>query len=1044
MAVNTRCERCGAIVGSGILAGLCPNCMLRTALDGCADTLPPADAAAPLLRQFGSYQLLEEVARGGMGVVYRAHQVNLDRIVALKMMRPGLLATADEVRRFRAEARVAAALHHPNIVAVHEAGEHDGLHYFSMDFVEGLSLADMLREQPLAPREAAHYVRLIAEAIDYAHGQGILHRDLKPSNVIVNLDGQPRITDFGLARPIEMDSAMTLSGAAAGTPAYMAPEQAAGQTAKIGPPSDVYALGAILFEALTGHPPFEGATAHATVQMVLESEAPSPRDRNPQTPRELATICLKCLEKDPQRRYATAGQLALDLGRFLQGETIAAKPVGGLTRTCRWCRRNPWRVATSVAVLLAVLLAGQWWMSGRGGKAQQAPQASAAPPPLAAQGPDPSGPPPPPSSPPRSPAAHDGPHRFRVAIFAGPGDSGDGGPATEAWLPRVNSLAADTFGNLYISDSSCHCIRKVGPDGNISRVAGVGVPGFSPDGTPARGAHLELKLGQGLAVDAAGSLYFVESAGCRVRKIDSQGRLATVAGGRCGFGGDGGLALNALLDEPRGIAVGPDGTVFIRDDNNHRIRAVTRDGIIHTVAGTGVPGNSGNGGPALVATLDPEFQIAADGKGSLYLPGSCHLRSISPDGAIQVIAGLSSCGFSGDGGRAAQAQVGLVHTLAADLDGNVYFADGPRIRKIATDGSIGTVADLTSHGAAQPTTVGLPFLLIRSLAADPSNQLYATVLPGNTVLRIDGGGPIHVVAGSLEIHDGVPATASQLNQPTAVAAAPDGSIYISDFYNRRIWRVARDGIIRTAAAPLDAADTFSPRGLAVDRAGNLFAGDGRCFCVWRFSADGTRTKIAGSGVSGYSGDGGPASEAVLGLPMAVAADRNGGVFIADTRNNAIRAWMPDGIIRTVAGRMAGFAGDGGPAAAALLRGPSALAFDGRGNLWIADAGNFRVRRVSPDGSIDTVAGNGLRGHAGEGGPATLASIGPPTGIATDSAGSVYFTDPDFRCVWMVAADGVLRKAADIPHPFSIAAAPEGRLFVVDDLGNRVYQLTPER
>jgi tRNA A-37 threonylcarbamoyl transferase component Bud32 len=306
---GARCEQCGETLAGDAPAGLCPKCLLRTAIEyGAGQTLSPM---LPHLRYFGDYELLDEIARGGMGVVYRARQVSLDRQVAVKMMRPGLLATETEIQRFRAEARTAASLQHPNIVAIHEVGEFEGLHYFSMDLVKGPSLAALVREKPLGPDEAARHVRTLAEAVEYAHSKGVLHRDLKPSNVLLDPAGRPRITDFGLARPLEGEA--DAGAKIVGTPAYMPPEQAEGEQ-ELGPASDVYSLGAILYELLTGLPPFRGGQ-NEIIRQVKEAQPIAPSALNPQVGRELDAICLHCLEKDPAQRYRTAGALAAALER---------------------------------------------------------------------------------------------------------------------------------------------------------------------------------------------------------------------------------------------------------------------------------------------------------------------------------------------------------------------------------------------------------------------------------------------------------------------------------------------------------------------------------------------------------------------------------------------------------------------------------------------------------------------------------------------------------------------------------------------------------
>jgi eukaryotic-like serine/threonine-protein kinase len=268
--------------------------------------------------------LLEEIGHGGMGVVYRARQKSLDRIVALKVLLFGPHASAESVKRFRAEAVATAALQHPNIVAIHEVGFCQGQHYIAMDYVEGQPLSALIRGSPLAARRAASYVKAIVEAIHYAHERGILHRDLKPANVLIDANDQPRITDFGLAKRLESDSDLTLSGQLLGSPSYIPPEQATGKRLTLSRRSDVYALGAILYHALTGRPPFVGEGMADTVQQVLTTEPVSPRLLNRAVPHDLETVCLKCLEKEPAKRYATAQMLAEELGQFLDGKQVHA------------------------------------------------------------------------------------------------------------------------------------------------------------------------------------------------------------------------------------------------------------------------------------------------------------------------------------------------------------------------------------------------------------------------------------------------------------------------------------------------------------------------------------------------------------------------------------------------------------------------------------------------------------------------------------------------------------------------------------------------
>jgi eukaryotic-like serine/threonine-protein kinase len=307
------------------------------------------------IRYFGDYELLEEVAAGGMGIVYKARQVSLNRVVAVKMILKGTLATEEEVKRFRLEAAAAANLLHPGIVAIHEVGLHEGEHYFSMDFVEGHSLAEVVRDQPLSVRKAAKYLREAAEAVHYAHCQGTLHRDLKPSNIMIDRNDRVRITDFGLAKRIEDNSDLTLTGQILGTPSYMPPEQALGKRSLIAAASDIYSMGAVLYELLAGRAPFRGESPADTLKQVETLDPVSPRQLNPAAPADLETICLKCLEKEPHKRYGTAQLLADDLGRFLRGEPIVARPVGSLERSWRWCRRNPVASGLAATLLLALL-----------------------------------------------------------------------------------------------------------------------------------------------------------------------------------------------------------------------------------------------------------------------------------------------------------------------------------------------------------------------------------------------------------------------------------------------------------------------------------------------------------------------------------------------------------------------------------------------------------------------------------------------------------------------------------------------------------------
>jgi serine/threonine protein kinase len=301
------------------------------------------------------YEILRELGRGGMGVVYLARHLRLHRVVALKMILAGAHAGLEQLERFRTEAEAIARLQHPHIVQIHEVGEQAGLPFLSLEFCPDGSLEKKLQGTPLVPKEAAALVEKLAHAMHAAHGKGVIHRDLKPANVLLAEDGAPKITDFGLAKKLG-EAGQTASGAVLGTPSYMAPEQAGSKSKELGPACDVYALGAILYECLTGRPPFKAATPLDTILQVLSDEPVPVTQLNRQVPRDLETICLKCLQKEPAKRYATAADLAADLGRWQRGEPIVARPVAAVERGVKWVRRNPVVAGLTAAVALVLLL----------------------------------------------------------------------------------------------------------------------------------------------------------------------------------------------------------------------------------------------------------------------------------------------------------------------------------------------------------------------------------------------------------------------------------------------------------------------------------------------------------------------------------------------------------------------------------------------------------------------------------------------------------------------------------------------------------------
>ena len=377
------CRKCGAKIFSDAPRGLCTACVLEAAVGigpdavagvgdhGRVEKLSPDDAdiaqdtkksarAAELLGNLGDYELLEEIGRGAQGVVFRARQKSLNRTVALKVISLGQWASKAHLKRFRREAEAAASLDHPRIVPIYEVGERDGSCYFSMKFVEGGQLDEVFRRTPMSIRHAAELIAKVARTVHYAHEHGILHRDIKPGNILLDTEYEPHLTDFGLARLIESESSVTQTLDVLGTPSYMAPEQAVGNNAAVSSATDVYGLGAVLYQLLTGHPPFAGGTTYETIKLLEDTEPRPPRLLNPKVDRDISTICLKCLEKDPKRRYLSALALAEDLERWLKREPIQARRTGIFSRGKKWVQRNP--ISAVLAASLIVLTAAAGWI----------------------------------------------------------------------------------------------------------------------------------------------------------------------------------------------------------------------------------------------------------------------------------------------------------------------------------------------------------------------------------------------------------------------------------------------------------------------------------------------------------------------------------------------------------------------------------------------------------------------------------------------------------------------------------------------------------
>jgi sugar lactone lactonase YvrE len=604
--------------------------------------------------------------------------------------------------------------------------------------------------------------------------------------------------------------------------------------------------------------------------------------------------------------------------------------------------------------------------------------------------------------------------RVNVVVGNGVGGfSGDGRPAAAAQLNHPYGIVLDKTGsNLYISDSGNNRIRKVGlMDGIIQSFAGDGSAGYSGDGGLASAAQLNEPTG--LATDSAGNLYFADSKNNVIRKVSAAGKISTLAGiGVRGYGGDGGVATAAKLSNPTGVTTDSAGNIYIADSGIGRIRIVTSDGIIDTVAGGGF-GSVGDGGPAKNAYIRYPTAVAFDSAGRLVIAdyNDNRVRMVSAAGIISTIAGNGSPGFSGDGGPATAAQLDKPGALAYDSGGLLYVADSgsSRVRRVAVDGTINTVAGNGTGGsggdgglasAAQLTT---PF----GITVDFTGNLFIADYDNFRVRKVTPDGIVSTLAGngiSGYSGDGGPATAAQLNNPAGVAFDSSGNVYIADYKNNRVRKVVPGGVISTIAGngeqghngdggPATAAQLSSPLGVAVDSAGNLYVTDAIYGLVRKVTTAGIISTVAGNGSSGYGGDDGPATAASLFAPYGLAVDSAGNIFVADTLNSRIRKITAAGVISTVAGTGEfGYSGDGRPATSAALNFPYAVAVDSAGNLFIPDTGNNRIRQITPNGIIRTVIGNGIGGFSGDYGTAVSAQINYPTGLAFDAKGSLFVAD----------------------------------------------------
>jgi uncharacterized protein (TIGR03437 family) len=597
-------------------------------------------------------------------------------------------------------------------------------------------------------------------------------------------------------------------------------------------------------------------------------------------------------------------------------------------------------------------------------------------------------------------------------------------PGPDAPIGLVYTLAVDRAGNIFIADSDNAVILKLDGQGIVSVVAGNGLPGFSGDGGPAIRASITRP--SHVAFDTEGNLYIPD--GSRIRRVDRAGIISTIAGtGRRGYSGDGGNARNADLSAGA-LAIGPDNSIYFAQ--GPRIRRIRPDGIITTIAGNGQEGYSGDGGPALQAALNEPGGLAFDASGNLYVAERANtvIRRISPDGLITTFAGNGRRGFSGDGGPARNASLSLFSYSCMNFDsaGTLYLADSGnnRIRTVSREGIIQTIAGGGTGGdGVRATQASLynPYCA----ALDPAGALYIADTRNYRIRKVGLDGVISSVAGSQAFRafrEGTPNTEAFLFAPRDLIHDNSGNLVFADSLNHKVRRLASGGGVFTVAGggtsfpgtTATAAFFSSPTGLKYDAGNILYISDDSNNSVRRILPDGRVERVAGPAALGesFSGDGGPAVSAALDRPRGLEIDEAGNLYIADANNHRIRRVSPNGIIDTYAGTgVAEFRGDGGAAARASLSSPTSLLFDSRGNLLVADSGNNRIRMISRTGEVSTIAGSGASGLSTDGIPAISAALNRPTGVCLDPAGNLFIVESGGNRVRRVSLAGIITTVA---------------------------------
>ena len=842
--------------------------------------------------QLGPYEIVELIGKGGMGEVYRARDSRLGRHVAIKILPPEFLEDPNRKTRFEHEARAAGALNHPNIVSLYDIGRESGIPFMVSEFIDGRTLRSLIGEGPVPPKKLVEIALQAAAGLKAAHAAGIVHRDLKPENIMVTQDGRVKILDFGLARQTPQNlgtgertqtQLSTVPGTVMGTVGYMSPEQVRGKPADAR--SDIFSLGAILYEMASGGRAFPGGDTIEVLSAILR-DTPT---KLANLPKSLDRPIRRCLEKDPSLRFQNAAELLT----ALEGAGAASDRHPGFRMRWLW-------LPAAAAVACAAWFVPRWTVPKRLPTAAAQPPASQAQetkqpvqPPVKPASSEASGDKEtktrmasPPSAPVTKPPAVNAPETIDTIAGRPWKFTGDGAPALDVTLGPLRGLAYDNAGNIYTSNLDDGLIARIDPRGVLHVLAG-------PDSPPRNRAYNPL----GLAVDSTGALYFTE-AGHLLRKFMPDGRIVTVAGGdKTGRLARRRSGSRFTPGGVHGAAIAVDGTAKFSSEGN-RVRRANRGGRLETVAGKGKAGFAGDGGLAQQALLNNPQAIARDPSGNLYIAdrGNRRIREVTLDGRIRTVAGAGG-------------ELRCPEGVAVNGSGELFITDPCKSQVFARHGDQFVAVGGNGTGLNEPSGLGGPAIAAsfdpRALAFDPAGNLMVSSVSGQ-IYRISKDGRIDVIAGTGH------------------------------------WRWTQDG------TPASQASFQMPQRMAIDRTGNIFLSDYARSRIYRIDSKRVVTQIAGSDWIGYQGEDTPARGYAVRDPNGLALSPDGSLAFTEDGGNLVREIMPDGKLRTLAGSGArGYSGDGGVAREASLANPQAVCRDEAGNLYIADTGNNRVRKVTP-------------------------------------------------------------------------------------------------